>query len=161
MTHEELTKLLTYDPKTGFFIWLYSRPGIKGGRRAGCLSGDGYIRIRVNGVLYLASRLAWFYMTRRWPYCQIDHKNLNRSDNSWANLREVTASQNSMNTGMQSHNTSGHKGVYFCNTKRRWIAKIQIEYVVRHLGSFDTAEEAAEARKEWIEIYHEEFGRAA
>jgi hypothetical protein len=38
----------------------------------------------------LAHRVAWFYITRRWPADQIDHANHNKADNRFINLREVS-----------------------------------------------------------------------
>jgi hypothetical protein len=41
-----------------------------------------------------ASRLAWLHMTGKWPNSEISYINGKPSDTRWANLREVTSSQN-------------------------------------------------------------------
>ena len=46
-----------------------------------------------------------------------------------------------------STNKSGVKGVYWQKKTHRWIAQIQFQGRKRHLGCFETLEEAAEARK--------------
>ncbi|MCH7686587.1 MAG: HNH endonuclease [Planctomycetes bacterium] len=48
-----------------------------------------------------------------------DHINRNRLDNRDENLRFVTFSQNQINKGLSTRNTSGFKGVCFCRTTKR------------------------------------------
>jgi HNH endonuclease len=57
-------------------------------------NGRGYHQIRIGGRPYSASRLAWLYMTGKWPNSEISYINGKPSDTRWANLREVTSSQN-------------------------------------------------------------------
>jgi hypothetical protein len=73
----------------------------------------------------------------------MDHKNLNRADDRWSNLREATASQNQANILKKSSNTSGAKGVCWRKDSRKWQAQICINGKRRYLGSFDTREAAA------------------
>jgi hypothetical protein len=155
MNQQRLNELLHYDPKTGLFTWRYSRRGIAAGRIAGCLAEDGYIRIRVDGTLYLAQRLAWFCMTGVWPEVIIDHKNGDKSDNSWDNIREASYSQNQMNR------SDPNRGVHFCNTRRKWIAKIQKDGVIHYLGSFYNKENAIMAYKQAAPELFGEFAGAA
>jgi HNH endonuclease len=61
---------------------------------AGARNGRGYHQIRIGGRPYSASRLAWLYMTGKWPNSEISYINGKPSDTRWANLREVTSSQN-------------------------------------------------------------------
>lgn len=90
LTAERLREVLEYDPAIGVFRWLIKPCGqISIGDIAGCRHGEGYVQIRVIGRIYLAHRLAWLYMTGEWPISLIDHRNLDRSDNRWSNLREA------------------------------------------------------------------------
>lgn len=94
LTHERLKSLLVYDPATGRWRWLANRRGgrgIKIGDEAGSINSrrDGPRRvIKVDGVKFLSSRLAFFYMTGHWPTYQVDHENLNTLDDRWSNLKE-------------------------------------------------------------------------
>lgn len=74
-----------------------------------------------------------------------DHIDGNRLNNQKSNLREVTNSQNMFNRGKPRHNSSGYKGVYYSNSKRRFIAQIWVNRKRKIIGSFLSATEAAEA----------------
>lgn len=76
-----------------------------------------------------------------WPL--VDHLNGNGLDNRRLNLRQATHSQNAMNRGMRSDNTSGYKGVGL--RRGAWTAEIYVHGVQHYLGRFLSAEEAARA----------------
>lgn len=135
---DRLRAILSYDPGTGEFYW---KAGKRAGKRAGCLSPTGYWVIKVEKVLYRAHRLAWLYMTKSWPSDQIDHRNRDKIDNRWNNLRSANASQNAANRKRSALNTSGFKGVHK-GQRGGWRAMIRIDGVKKHLGSFKTPEEA-------------------
>lgn len=69
---ERLKEVLDYDPENGRFFWK-QKTGRKNvvGQEAGYLkvvsSGHSYKYIRIDGVAYLAGRLAWFYAHGKWP----------------------------------------------------------------------------------------------
>jgi hypothetical protein len=76
----------------------------------------------------------------------IDHRNRNKLDNTRDNLREATSSQNRINSDkLYGHNTSGVKGVYLRFGK--WTAYINKNGRRFVLGTFNTIEQAASARK--------------
>lgn len=79
----------------------------------------------------------------------IDHINRNKLDNRKSNLRIVTNSQNMLNTGIYSNNTSGYKGVTYNKKDRRWIAQVKVNYKNIVLGRFENKEDAAKARMRW------------
>jgi hypothetical protein len=81
-----LRELLSYDPKTGMFTWrIRSARRVHIGDVAGGVNGRGYLTIRVDGRQYLAHRLAFLHMTGSWPKKEhIDHINMDRADNRWA-----------------------------------------------------------------------------
>jgi len=66
-------------------------------------------------------------MTRKWPAYAVDHRNLDKGDNRWDNLREATRSQNMANTSLPSTNTSGFKGVIWSKRYKYWYLKA-VEY---------------------------------
>jgi hypothetical protein len=78
-----------------------------------------------------------------WPL--VDHANGNGLDNRRSNLREATHAQNSANSRLSRRSTSGFKGVTWYKRTSRWRAHITADQVQRHLGYFDTPEEAARA----------------
>lgn len=152
-----LKSILQYDPDTGNFIWInHFGRRIVAGSIAGALN-KGYIEIGINLKKYKAHRLAWFYMTGKWPQRNIDHKDRNKVNNRWNNLREATDSQNHANSKIQKTNTSGFKGVRFLQNK--FHAGITVNGKGIYLGSRPTPEEAHELYKEAALKYFGEFAR--
>lgn len=158
VTHERLLEALDYSPVSGTFTWR-----IKPCNRveAGSVAGspiDGYIRIYLDGQGYRAHRLAWFYVKGVWPSGFIDHKDTNRSNNSWLNLREATRSQNNQNRNTNKNSLTGVKGVYQIASTGKYSATIQHNRVIYRLGSaFATIEEAQEAVRLKREELHKNF----
>lgn len=159
MTQDELKKMLRYSPKTGEFVWLVAKKGHCAGVIAGSLQSRGYLQVGVNGRKYLAHRLAWFYMTGQWPERQVDHRDGERTNNKWKNLRKATPSENGNNRGQQVNNTSGIKGVSWCKNKRKWTARIKVGGTYRNLGYFPVIDDAATAYKVAAQHHHGEFAK--
>lgn len=164
LTAARLRELLSYDPETGVFRWrVYRARNARAGDVAGRIikaapdKGGGYRSIGIDGSEYLAQRLAWLHMTGEWPPAQVDHENRNRDDNAWRNLRDATRSQNQANRPAQANNTSGFKGVAFHKGAGRWRATLG----KRHLGLFDSPEQAHAAYAEAARGAFGEFARAA
>ena len=70
-----------------------------------------------------------------------DHKDRDRQNNDLSNLRVVTKRENSQNTC----NSKNLIGAYKRPTSDRWASAIYINGKTRHIGDFDTAEEASSA----------------
>lgn len=155
---ERLYELLIYDPETGLFHWAVSRRKCRAGAVAGHINAQGYWAIGIDGTTHLGHRLAWLYMTGRWPACQVDHENRNRSDNSWLNLREATQPQNNANTVGKIPGRP--KGIHR-HSDGRWRAQIRANGAKYHLGCFDTQEEAGAAYAAAAKQHFGEFARAA
>jgi hypothetical protein len=146
LTQDRLKDLLHYDPATGHFTWKVSRSGVKHcNGSAGTQNASGYVVIGIDGFIYPAHRLAWLYVYGEWPKHQIDHINRCKYDNRIANLRDATPSENLHNTGINSSNTSGLKGVSFHKKSRKWQAFIRNNGRNQYLGVFDTPENASKA----------------
>ena len=77
----------------------------------------------------------------------VDHKSHDKKDNRKQNLRIVSPSQNCMNRGIQSNNTSGTPGVYFHKSTGLWCAYIRVQSKEKR-RYFKSKEEAIAARKE-------------
>jgi hypothetical protein len=161
LTQERLKELLHYDPDTGIFINLTQRRGrAKKGAVAGTKNPKGYIIIMIDGKFYYAHRLAWFYFYGEFPEGFLDHKNQNPSNNRICNLRLATTQENAQNiSNPRINNKSGFRGVSWYKSTNKWLAHITINRKVKHLGYFDTPEEAHEAylnAKREIHIFWEE-----
>lgn len=87
----------------------------------------------------------------------IDHINHKRNDNRKCNLRTVTHSQNQMNKGLRSNNTSGVTGVYLNKRDGKWGSYISINKKRIYLGFFNNFDDAVRARKEAEDKYFGEF----
>jgi len=164
ITVERLKELITYEPDTGIFRWrvsLVRRGGkTKPGDVAGAPSHDGGWRLKLDTIEYVAGRIAFIYMTGRWPVGDVDHKDRNRSNNIWTNLRESTRSQNIANQGFFG-NSSGVKGVsYYPNSRltKKYRARIRVNGTLICLGYYLTADEA---HKAYLQGAHEHFGQFA
>lgn len=150
--HGELLALLSYDPEAGHFISRRQTsnrwgPGRVVGGKSTRRDAKGYIRVKVFGRVVHAHRLVWFYVHGRWPAEQIDHVNHVRDDNRIANLRECTNAENRQNIRPEGYGASGLLGVYFRKDRvtRPWSSMITIGGRYKHIGFFDTPEEASVA----------------
>lgn len=83
----------------------------KTGRTAGYIHSSGYRVVWFERKKYGAHVLIWKIVTGEWPSQLIDHRDLNRSNNSWDNLRAATRTQNIRNGGVKKNNALGVKGV--------------------------------------------------
>ena len=150
---ERLREVLSYDPLTGDFRWNHD------GSVAGKASPGDYYRITVDGIQYLGHRLAFLFMTGKWPRGLIDHADTDIVNNRWLNLRLATRAQNAVNASTPKSNTSGVKGVYLHKESGRWYAQIFINSKAKRLGYFTTKEEAAEVRQLAADMLYGEFAR--
>jgi hypothetical protein len=160
ISQQRLKALYRYDPETGIFTRVVSRGGMAAGTVAGRTTKQGYVEISIDSCRYQAHRLAWFYMTGCHPTHLIDHINMDPSDNRFANLREATHSQNKANTLPHRDNTTGFKGVSRWKNGR-YQANIRVGLKQKHIGTFDTAEEAAAAYAASAREHYGEFARVS
>lgn len=79
------------------------------------------------------------------PGEEVDHKNGDGLDNRRSNLRVCTHLDNTRNVALSGNNTSGFKGVYWCNRSRKWQACIKVDRRQLWLGGFASAADAAKA----------------
>lgn len=163
LTAARLREVLHYDPETGVFRWRMDRDragNAKAGDIAGRIASTGYRQIRVDNRLYKAHRLAFLYMTGEWPEQHVDHRDGDRLNNAWSNLREATPSQNGANRGATKRNKLGVKGVYR-NHDGKFKASICLDGEQVYLGTFDTPAEAASIYAVAAKDMHGEFARVA
>lgn len=161
LTHERLLSLLVYEPSTGVFRWKVHASSTRPmGSIAGSSEKRGYVQIRIDRRLYRAHRLAVFYVTGEWPPHSVDHKNVDKSDGRWDNLRLADKQGNSANTPATKRNVLGVKGVSVVPSGR-FRALISANKRSIYLGTYDTAEQASEAYERAAKQHFGEFARAA
>lgn len=155
LIQDRLKELLDYNPDSGTFTWKVTRTGTaKAGQVAGTPNIGGYVLIRVEGITYMAHRLAWFYVYGVWPAHQIDHINRERSDNRIANLREATNAENQQNCNVRSTNKSGYTGVSWNSDRRKWAAQLWVNGQNIKLGFYKDKVDAAAAYIQAKGVYH-------
>jgi hypothetical protein len=91
--------------------------------------------IRIHREIFLINNIKTSY--------EIDHIDGNGLNNQKYNLRAATRSQNSINRGLNSNNTSGFKGVYYYRTRMKFRAMIGYQGERLHIGYFNDPIDAA------------------
>ncbi|KRG39126.1 hypothetical protein ARC78_15015 [Stenotrophomonas pictorum JCM 9942] len=151
----DIQKAVSYNPETGDFTWLVTRGRANKGSVAGKVDSHGYRSIGLDGKHYRAHRVAWLLQTGAWPEMQIDHRNGDRLDNRWENLREVTPQENQQNCCIPHRNPHGYVGVrYRGGSVDPWEAIIRINFKQEVIGRYATAKEAGDAYLAAKAIHH-------
>lgn len=129
LTKEYLRSVLDYDLITGIFVWKVRKdvPKSTNTRMAGKIAGtisksNGYLVIRISGKLYLAHRLAFIYVLGYVPEF-VDHKDRNRTNCAWINLRPSTRQQNNINVTPTSN--TGELNIYWVENKGHFLVSIK------------------------------------
>lgn len=116
--------------------------------------------IYVDGERLLEHRVIWAMHNGHWPACVIDHRDLDTRNNRIENLRPANWTQNQANQRKPSHNTSGFKGVSWHKQRAKWGARISLGgKKSRHLGLFNTPEQAHAAYEAAAQSIHGDFAR--
>jgi hypothetical protein len=88
LTASRLRKLLSFEKSTGLFFWrVRTSNRIRVGDVAGSQRFDGFRKIVIDGISYVAQRLAVLHVTGDWPANNVIFRNGNREDNRWINIR--------------------------------------------------------------------------
>lgn len=131
---QRLRELVSYDPDTGVFT-RRADGAVLGHKRGG--SGDAtYVGIMVDGEQIYAHRAAWAYMTGEWPSHTVDHRDTDRQNNRWGNLRAATHQQQNANCKVRRHNQTGLKGVCIHKSTGLYGARIRKDGRQRSLGYY-------------------------
>lgn len=87
----------------------------------------------------------------------VDHINGDITNNYLENLRWATNSENMWNKRISKKNKCGIKGVMYDKTTKKWRAYININKKHISLGSYNSMEEAKEARENKARSIFKEF----
>lgn len=147
LTHEELTRILSYNKETGIFTWREKTcKCVVIGKIAGNRNKvSDYIEIKIRGKQYKAHRLAWFYVHGVWPENLIDHKDTIRHHNWISNLRESNHSLNAQNhqkPNITNRSASNVPGVKYRAERKKWRVSLTINKKETYFGHYDTQLEA-------------------
>lgn len=137
LTQRRLMEVLTYNPETGVFTW---KKGVRKGKVAGTQhDARGFLKVSIDNERHLLHRLAWLWMmgtSNRWS---VEHRNGDRSNNGWSNLRDGDRGQKRQYRAPRREPTSV-PGV--SQVGDRFEAMIDVQGKVFNLGSFSSDEEA-------------------
>jgi hypothetical protein len=131
--------LFRYDDCRGVLIRRVQCGGQLPGAIAGSANQEGRIQIKIDGKSYCRSKLVWLYKTGGYPKHDVDHRDLDNSNDRWRNLRKATRKQNCHNAEVRINNKLGLKGVH--QVRGRFRAMVAGE----HIGYFSTASLAKKA----------------
>ena len=166
---EYLRACFDYSPNTGELRWKH-RPRehfhtalewkrwntMNAGNSANVYITNKHYGTSITHSRYCTHRLIWKLMTGEDPPRDVDHQNGNGLDNRWDNLRLANMTEQNRNRQWRG-NATGRKGVYA--TRGKWRARIKNNYILHHLGTFDTIEEASAAYEAAARKLHGDFYR--
>lgn len=111
------------------------------------LTASRYAGANVRGRTVLMHRLIADRMGLKVPKgWQVDHRDLNPLNNTRANLRVASPSQNGGNRGLRrGKKTSRFKGVHWNKDVGKWAAGVSFKGRTTHLGHFVSEDDAARA----------------
>lgn len=93
------------------------------------------------------------------PDFPVDHKDMDKSNNKWDNLRKATSLLNNANTEAQKNSLTGVKGVWYRSDINKWSARIGYQNKVIWLGYHSTQEGAQNAYREKAKELFGDFAR--
>lgn len=174
LTPDLLRQIVDYDPETGNLTWR-ERPADLfknemaakrwnarfAGKPAFTATAVGYYQGNIFRRPYYAHRIAWAAYYGEWPDGSIDHINHCKTDNRITNLRDVNHKANCRNQSLSTRNKSGVTGVWWDQTRSKWLAYIRPNGRKIHIGYFDDFATAVEARTAFDRKlgFHENHGR--
>lgn len=151
-TQDRLKQLFDYED--GFLLNKKHRGKSKKGERIGFVNHYGYRVSRIDMEKFYVHRLIWVFHNGTLDGLDVDHIDGNRDNNKIENLRLVTSQKNNQN--IKKAKRTNALGVLGVSMKfGKYCAQISFNKKVKHLGLFDTAEEAHQVYLEEKRKIHE------
>jgi len=133
------------------FEWLTQR------KWHACIGNRGKVYARSRNGGRTKIRMHQLIMNPPDGFC-VDHIDGNTMNNQRSNLRICTQAENGRNSRINKTHSTGFKGVYQAKSGR-YIAHILSSGRLKHLGTFDTPEEAYEVWCMTAKELHGDFAR--
>lgn len=154
LTYERAHELFRYED--GKLFWRVNHGSrSKRGERAGSVT-YGYRDIKFNSKKYKEHRVIWLMHHGSWPQGEIDHIDLDKSNNRIENLRIATRADQMRNRKKWGKFLKG-VSVVKNSKKKPFQAKIKINGKDKYLGCFPTETEAHDAYCRAAKELHGEF----
>lgn len=159
MKEEDLVKKLRYLPETGELVWNNHELNRKHmwGKVAGYRQKNGYVYVFLDKKPRRAHKIAWFLHYGEWPKGYLDHINGVKYDNRIVNLRICDNQQNQYNQKPHKDKLVPYKGVSYHKGNKKYRATIKALDKRKHLGYFNTPEEARDSYNSAALELHKEF----
>lgn len=139
---EKLRDAYSYDPVRGIIFHSLPFRHLPAGRKVYFSKmRNGYLYIKIGPKRYLLHRVIWYIVTGEWPP-MIDHKDRDKTNNKWDNLRTASISQNMRNV-IYKPGATGVRGV--STHGKKFKARIANNGKSEYIGTFKTVQEAHEA----------------
>lgn len=144
LTYERLCEVLDVDLMTGVLTWRVVRGS---NRKVGNVAGSIWRKtypsgtverrvIMIDGKLYHASHLVWFFAKGEYPTFSIDHSDRNTLNDAYANLRPADQREQNRNRRLPAGKYGSLAGVMWNAQDNRYQAKVKLDGRNIPLGSF-------------------------
>ena len=158
-----MTECFAVDADAGTMVWTNpprNHPRMMGqeaGSSRPTHSNKKYVHVKWNRIALKRSWLIFLWVNRRWPDTDcLDHIDGNSANDSIANLREATVTQNAWNHHKRARRIRLPMGVRKIGSGR-YQARISVHGRQIHLGAFDTATAAHDAYQAKRREFYGEF----
>jgi len=142
----------------GKLFWKKTKQGHRAGKEIGCVSHRGYRHVIYKGKTMFVHRLIFLFHHGYLPPV-LDHIDGDQLNNKIENLREVTRSQNNMNSKVSRRSKTGYKGITWVEKDKKYVCLIQAAGGKRFYKRCKTIDEAIVIIRELRIKYHGEFAR--